>query len=220
MIQVLYGGEDHKRRATALVACTPGASLASASGPALDKKIMKIHTLCFWGHGTAHDFCGLTSMDFVSKVKEWQKWNPTIKTVEIITCNARHGTEWSEKDAAGVPQVRWVKSYTDQVKPGLKKLGLTIKALPMGMGAFGANSWSILKFHPTSQTWLYVTADGTNDNEKLMPAVAKVEHHPLFLSSKNYAIAGAAVKASEPLRTFTLDYGNLSELRAALVQLA
>jgi len=122
----------------------------------------------------------MTSSDFVAKVKEWMKWNPTITTVEIITCNSRHGTIDSRRLDDGTIERSWVKSYTDQAKPGLKKLGLVVKALPMGMGMGTANRWSILKFSPTTNTWLYVTADGEKDTDVMWPGVTRVEQDPIF----------------------------------------
>lgn len=220
MIQILYGDEGHRARAMALAAVSPGANVGLASGPALDKKIMKIDTLTFWGHGDANRFCGLTAHDFVTKVKDWRKWNPTIATVEIITCNARHGTVETEKRPNGAIETSWVKSFTDQVKPGLKKLGLVVKALPMGMGSAGAHRWSILKWSPTTQTWLYVTADGATDTDTMWPGVHAVEQHPLFQASKNFVTAGTAVKNSTPMRKYTLDFGTIAQLRGALIPLA
>ena len=220
MVQIFYGDEGHKARCTALSAATAGSSIANATGPALDKKVMKIDTLTFWGHGDATRFCGMSAMEFTNKVKEWMKWNPTIKTLEIITCNSRHGTIDSVKLDDGTIERSWVKSYTDQVKPGLKKLGLTVKALPMGMGASGANRWSILKFSPTTNTWLYVTADGEKDTDVMWPAVTKVEQDPLFKATKSFVTAGAAVKAADTLRKYTIDFGSIGGLRSALVTLA
>jgi hypothetical protein len=204
----------------ALAGANAGASVGSATGPALDKKVQRIDTLTFWGHGDASRFCGLGAGDFAGKVKDWMKWNPTIKTVEIITCNSRHGTVDSQRRDDGTIEVSWVKSYTDQVKPGLKKLGLTVKALPMGMGASGANRWSILKFSPTTGTWLYVTADGAKDTDAMWPGVTKVEQDPSFQASKNFVTAGMAVKARDTMRRYTIDYGTIGELRRALIVLA
>lgn len=220
MIQILCGDQGHRSRCTALAGATPGASVADATGPALDKKVMRIHTLTFWGHGDASRFCGLTAREFVKKVKEWRKWNPTIKTVEIITCNSRHGTLESKPLKDGTVERRWVKSYLDQVKPGLKKLGLKVKALPMGMGNVGAMRWSILKFSPTTGTWLYVTADGAKDTDVMWPAVHKVEQHQLFTTTKNFVTAAAAVKATDHMRKYTIDFGTIGQLRNALIEVA
>jgi hypothetical protein len=220
MIQILYGDEGHKNRCQALAGTVPGCSIADANGPALDKKVLNIDTLSFWGHGDASHFCRMTSTEFVDKVKEWMKWNPSIKTLEIITCNSRHGTIDSYKKDDGTVEISWIKSYTDQVKPGLKKLGLTVKALPMGMGMGSANRWSVLRFSPTTNTWLYVTGNGEKDTDEMWPGVNKVENDPLFQSTKNYVIAGSAVKARDTMRRYTIDFGSIGNLRDALVTLA
>jgi hypothetical protein len=220
MIQILYGDEGHRARCAALAGATPGSSVVKASGPAFDKKVLRIDTLTFWGHGDSSHFCDMSAVDFVAKVKEWVKWNPTIKTVEIITCNSRHGTTLSKKLDDGTVEHSWVKSYTDQVKPGLKRLGLTVKALPMGMGSGGANLWSILKFSATTNTWLYITAGGAKDIDFMWPGVYKVEEDPLFVTTKSYVTAGAAVKARDNLRKYTIDFGAIGALRAALIVLA
>ncbi|MBC8145834.1 MAG: hypothetical protein H7X80_09615 [bacterium] len=220
MIQILYGDDGHKNRCMALGAATPASSVVAASGPVLDKKVMKIDTLTFWGHGDASKFCGMTAMNFVAKVKEWMKWNPTIKTLEIVTCNSRHWTIDSRRLDDGTIETSWVKSYTDQVKPQLKKLGLVVKALPMGMGNSGANRWSILKFSPTTNTWLYVTANGAKDTDVMWPGVTAVEQHPIFLASKNFVAAGTAVKTTETMRQYTLDFGTIGQLRDSLITLA
>ena len=181
---------------------------------------MKIHTLAFWGHGDSSKFCGLTAEDFTKKVMEWIKWNPTIKTVEIITCNSRHGTLDSKPTGGGEIERSWVESYTDQVKPKLHKMGLTVKALPMGIGSAGAHRWSILRFSPTSNTWLYITADGARDTDAMWPGVHAVEQDPLFQASKNFVTAGHAVKARETRRKFTIDFGTIGQLRSSLIVLA
>ncbi|MCJ2077106.1 hypothetical protein MKK68_15855 [Methylobacterium sp. E-016] len=220
VVQILCGDEGHRARCNALQAITPGSSIANASGPALDKKAMKINTLTFWGHGDASKFCGLTATDFTAKVLEWVKWNPSIKTVEIITCNARHGTLDSEKKPDGSFATSWVQSYTDQVRAPLKKAGLTIKALPLGMGSLGANRWSILKWSATTKTWLYVTGNGAKDTDEMWPGVHAVEDSENFKVTKNYVTAGSIIKPKLNIRKFTLDFGNAGDLRGRLVVLA
>jgi hypothetical protein len=218
MIQILCGSDDHRVRCNALVAATPGSSLASASGPA-ERKVMRIDTLTFWGHGDASHFCGLTATAFVDKVKEWMNRNPTIKTLEIIACNSRHGTTYSKPRNNGTAELSWVKSYTDQVKPRLKKLGLTVKALPMGIGPSGANRWSVLVWSATTNTWLYITAGGAKDDDFMWPAVVNVQEEPLFKNTKNFVSAGTVVKARATGRQYTIDFGTIGQLRSFLTTL-
>ena len=218
MYQIFYGDNGHKERAEALAAITPGSAVAKADAPALDTNAAKLHTLIFWGHGDAHGFCGMNATAFAAKVKEWVKKNPLVKTVEIITCNSRHGTETSKK-VNGVPEVSWVKSFTDQCKPLLKAMGLEVKSLPMGIGATGACTWSVLKWSATTKTWMYVTAGGATDAD-MWVGVLKVEDDPLFVAAKNYATVAPTVKAKDTARKYTMDSGTVSTLRPALVTLA
>jgi hypothetical protein len=206
-------------RCRALAAVTPGATVSEASGPALDKRALRLHTLTFWGHGDSNTFCGLTASAFDDKVKAWLKWNPTIKTVELITCNSRHGTELSRR-VDGQIETSWVKSYTDQVKKKLQKRKLEVKALPMGMGGGHAHRWSILKYSGTTSTWLYITADGARDTDAMWPGVYAVEEHDQFKATRNYVTAGRLVKAGATLRKYTIDFGTIGELRSSLIDLA
>ena len=156
----------------------------------------------------------------MAKVKEWCKWNPTINTVEIITCNSRHSSPISKKLADGSIETSWVKPFTDQIKRKLQRENLTVKALPMGMGSMGEHQWSILKFSNATNTWLYVTADGATDNDFMWPGVLAVEQDLTFKSSKNYVTAGKVVMARETSRKYTLDFGTIADLRDRLVTLA
>ena len=221
MIQILYE-KGHEERCRNLASVTANASVGDANGPALDKKIQKITTLCFWGHGTSGKFCGMAPINFIAKVKEWKKWNPSITTVEIITCNSRHGgVAVSTKKPPPESELPWVHSYTDRVKPELRKLGITLKALPIGMGSRGVeNRWSILKWSKSTKTWLYVTAGGGNDTDGMWDGVFKVEQHDVFKRTKSFVNAGNAVKASDGLRKYTLDFGAVSQLRGSLVTLS
>jgi hypothetical protein len=54
----------------------------------------------------------------------------------------------------------------------------------------------------------------------MWPAVTKVEQDPLFKATKSFVTAGAAVKAADTLRKYTIDFGSIGGLRAALITLA
>ena len=88
------------------------------------------------------------------------------------------------------------------------------------MGSIEPMRWSILKFSPTTNTWLYVTAGGAKDTDAMWPAVHKVEQHPIFLATKDFVAAGSAVEAADVMRKYTLDFGRIGDLRNALVPLA
>ena len=51
----------------------------------------------------------------------------------------------------------------------------------------------------------------------MWPGVLKVEQDPLFQTTKNFAMAGAAVKARDNLRKYTIDFGTIGALRNALI---
>jgi len=202
---VHLGAGDHENRAKALAGVTPG----SQCGPVDISGIQKpgLDTLCYWGHGNATKFCDFTPAEFVADISKWKKWNPGIKTVEIITCNARHSTD----DV----------SYTSRAKADLKRKhpDIVLKAMPMGMGSSGAHNWSILKAHTPSKTWFYVTAGGQKDTDEMWPAVHVVENEAQNHGS-NLAVASAAVEKNTPLRKFGLKYGTFDKLRSVLVTVA
>jgi hypothetical protein len=222
MIQILYGTGsslyqadpvhgvhvgtgDHEVRAKALATVIPGShcapvSLAGIQKPGLD-------TLTYWGHGDATHFCDLTADDFVKHVSNWKKWNPSLKAVEIITCNARH-------NATGL-------AFTARVRPALRKKysDIVLKGMPMGVGSIAAHNWSILKAHAPTKTWFYVTAGGNADTDEMWPAVHLVDAEALNNGS-NLAIAGANVEKANPSRKFGLRYGTFDKLRSVLTTIA
>ena len=223
MIQILYGGSsfkdftpdlehglhaanaDHEARAKALASVSPGSQCGSVKISGIQKP--GLDTLVYWGHGDATHFCGLTAEEFVADVSAWKKWNRGLKTVEILTCNARHSTT--------------DLSFTSRVKPLLKKKysDITFKAMPMGMGTYGAHTWSILTVHVPSKTWYYVTGGGAKDTDEMFPASVLVETEAKK-HGNNFATAGAAVEVANPSRKFGLKYGTFANLRAALTPIA
>ena len=223
MIQVLYGGSeaekdehglpkpglapaDHQKRGEALARITPGAHCGHVSKPPLKKP--DLDTLTFWGHGDASKFCDLTSGEFVKVVSDWKKLNKTLKTVEIITCNARHAT-----GNAG--------SFTKQVVPLLRKKhkDIAVKALPMGVGLWGeTHIWSILLFSTVTHTWCYVTAPGKTDTEYMWPGVHKVKAEAKA-RGEDLAAGAKVVEGREKSRKYSLMYGSLDQLRPKLTWL-
>lgn len=221
MIQVLYGGRaiehdehgvptpgqgpaDHQRRGEALARLTPGAHCGPASKPPIVKP--GLDTLTFWGHGDAHSFCDLQADEFVKVVHEWKKLNKTLKTVEIITCNARHALGGSD-------------SFTKQAVPKLrsKHSDIAVKAMPMGMGTAGEiHVWSILLFSTETHTWCYVTAPGKADTEFMWPGVHKVKAEMKRLGGEDLAAGAKVVERIETSRRFGLMYGPLAQLRSRL----
>lgn len=191
--RVFWGENDHRVRATALAtayAATAGAiSDNVAQVPGLTKMVL-------WGHGTAGEFCRMRPEALVAKIRSWQVVNPTLETVEMITCNIRHAETGRH-------------SYTDKVvtelsrKPNKALKQIKFRALPICTTPDGQTcGYSILKWHPASSTWAYVAApvkDVLNHWDNHMhDGVVKLED---FMAPRgaatNYPAAFAAYKKSE-----------------------
>ncbi len=217
MIQILYGTGsayipdpvhgvnlgtgDHEARAKALASVTPAANFGPGNVSGIQKP--GLDTLTYWGHGNAMKFCDLTPAQFVENIAAWKKWNPGLKTVEILTCNARHATD--------------DKSYTAQANPMLKRkfADISLKAMPMGMGSIASHNWSILNAHVGTLTWYYVTAGGNQDTDEMWPAVHMVNAEAAKCGN-NLAQAAAQVEKNCPTRKFGLLYGTFNQLRGKL----
>lgn len=221
MIQILYGTGsgyvpdpvhgvnlgtgDHEARARALAGVTPGSNCGPVSVSGIQKP--GLDTLTYWGHGNAAKFCDMTPAQFVENVAAWRKWNPGIRTVEVLTCNARHATD--------------DLSYTSQVKPALKRKfsDITLKAMPQGMGSVSAHNWSILNAHVGTKTWYYVTAGGNQDTDEMWPAVHLVNAAAANCGN-NLVVAAMQVEKNHPGRKFGLKYGTFAQLRGTLTPIA
>lgn len=158
---IIWGEDDHQVRAKALATTynTTAQSVKDAPG-----KIANLDSLVFWGHGDPTAFCGLDSARFVGLIADWKKLNPALKTIEMLTCNARHKQD-------GFPD-----SYTEQVvnKLTTKHKDIKFKALPIAVTPSGKTAdFSILKWHPASATWAYVGAPGADKH--MWAACAKLE---------------------------------------------
>lgn len=152
--RVFWGEDDHTDRAKGLAAAyaTTASKFAgdAATVPGLTRMVL-------WGHGTADYFCGLRPETFIERIKGWQQANPTLETVEMITCNIRHIEHGTD-------------SYTDKVvtalsrKPNRSVKKLQFRALPVCVTPTGQKcGYSILKWHPRSATWAYIGAPTKNE---------------------------------------------------------
>lgn len=215
MIYVIYES-DHTKRGISLAA-TIGAKHGEI-GQTKAKAVPGLHTLIFWGHGTESVMCTKAPQQMVSYIAEWKKLNPTLKTVELITCNARHAS--GNKD-----------SYAGKIVSGLKAgflsntRNLEVKALPVTVGGKN-NAWSILLWETDSLSWVYITAPGAND-AMLMQATNLIKYdevpEPRSPTGKklveypgNIALKADKVVRAHPQRQWTMNYGMLATLRAQL----
>ena len=210
MIQILYT-QDHQARAVALASV----EAASVSG-LIDSKPSKkagLDTLTFWGHGDPFKFCTKTADELAKIIKEWKKENSSLKTVELITCNARHFSTGASD------------SFANQLKSAMRSgilsstRDIKVKGLPVGVTG-AQNAWSILLADPNTKSWVYVSAPGMNDDE-MMKGQGLIRFHDVAgrKVSFNGDIAQRAnemVKA-HPSRKWSMNYGYFNNLRKNLV---
>jgi hypothetical protein len=187
---VIWGEDDHKIRGEKLATTYNTTAQCVKVKPA---KNGDLTSLVFWGHGDPQAFCGLSSTDFVALITGWKKLNPGLRTVEMLTCNARH------------KQYGYPDSYTQQVVNNLTKkhADIKFKALPVAVSPSGKTAhFSILKWHGASATWAYIGAPGefqgpTSGFDKNMFAadVKLGDFMPPRGTHEGYARALAALRA-------------------------
>jgi hypothetical protein len=185
---VVWGEDDHEVRAKALATTYNTTAQKLSVKP---KSITGLETLVFWGHGDPSAFCSLESTPFVELVATWKKLNSGLRTIEMLTCNARH------------KQFGFPDSYTEQVVKKLtrKHADIKFKALPIATTKSGNTSdYSILKWHPGSATWAYVGAPGEDKN--MFAACFKLEDFmPPRGDQVGYVRALAALKGFKAMTT-------------------
>ena len=209
MIQILYT-HDHATRGSAL-ASTIGArhGLIGSTDP---QRIRGLDTLTFWGHGDPGRFCERTPSDMVKLIRKWKDLNGSLKTVELITCNARHCT-------SGDPLAKKIKSALHR-NIFRSTSRLKVKALPVTVTG-KRNAFSILLAETVHKSWVYVTAPGTNDS-LMMQAQNLIrweqdEEGRSFCFKGDMAARANQVVRDNPDRQWTMNYGYFNTLRANLV---
>ena len=161
------------------------------------RRAQPLETLVFWGHGDAYKLCHKTPGELVDIIKAWKKSNPTLKTVELITCNARHATGKTT-------------SYSKQVKSKLKSgirsstRDVKVKALPVTVTG-SHDAFSILLAETRTKSWVYVTGPGTND-DVMMEGARLINFHTV--NGKTVSFTGdIAARANEVIKAHRLGSG-------------
>jgi hypothetical protein len=217
MYQVLYevtnARDSHQERASALSQSLGASRCDEVNFPATRRGI---HSLIFWGHGTVLSLCGKNADEIVEIIKAWKAVNPDLKTVEIITCNARHGASdalpFVTKVKAGMR--RGFRSSTHDVK---------LKALPVNVnGALGG--YSILLAEAATKSWCYITSAGADD-KTMMYARGEMDRKASGIKKSGGQIDMATL-AEEVIKEtgrkgpngdfFTMNYGYFNTLRSTL----
>jgi hypothetical protein len=206
---------DHQTRGVALANANPGMlhGLFNHVGH-VPLKHKGLTTLAFWGHGDPFGFCGMSPQEMAKILSKWKSANPDLKTVEVITCNARHGT-------GAEPFITALKAA---MRSGFMNncSKIKVKAMPLSI-AGESNVWSILLADTIS--WAYITAPGKDDS-LMMSVNNMIRYEPIpgdpkgGIRSFNGNISERAdqVARENKVRNWTLNYGPLSTLRKNLVE--
>lgn len=201
---ILYGNE-HKDRAEALAAVVNEEVKAVASLARSSDGIVPVTsgdaTLTVWGHGDATHFSEMLDVEFGVLIKAWKKKNPSLKSVELVTCDAQHQM---------VPLAGYAKRVAKFVEESYKDI--TIKALPIGQHP---DDQSILWASAGTRTFCYITAPSQETfdhaNQRLQTLGPTYNY--------NLVEVGNAMAKERELATpnnFTVNYGNFDLLRASL----
>jgi hypothetical protein len=204
IIMILWGNE-HKDRAEALAAVCREQASAVANLPRSNQGIEPLTsgdaTLSVWGHGDAEHFSEMIDVEFGALICAWKKKNASLKTVELITCDAQHNT---------VPLSGYAKRVAKFVQRTYSDI--TIKALPVGIHT---DDRSILWASAGTATFCYLTGpdqttfDHANRRlQELAPTNAN------DLTKVGTAMAKERTLSSP--NNFTVSYGAFSGLRASL----
>ncbi|RME74684.1 MAG: hypothetical protein D6776_04735 [Planctomycetota bacterium] len=203
---VLWGAE-HEARAKALAKAVK--EKAHELVPDAEPIKTKDKTLTFWGHGGQGSFCDLTPAQFVEVISAYVKKNKKIKTIEIITCDARHKQRRGED--AFINEVVAQIQGDKKLKKRFKKIA--IKALPIAVT--GKESYSILWASEGTNTFCYIAAKKRKDMDeagKRMLQLAKTVTPKYHLGE----IGNELAKDSE--RKFSVLYGDIKNLRSYLAK--
>lgn len=156
---LIFYTNDHKARAEGLQQVTPNSQAIEITRTYQPTQVAGLHTITFWCHGDANQLCDISPSAMVTFLQRAKSLNSGLKTVEFITCNARH-----YKPGNNGP----TNSYAGSVKRGMSGItsslrGITLKAMPLG--ATGKrDAWSILLAEATTKSWVYISAPGDTDS--------------------------------------------------------
>jgi hypothetical protein len=191
---VVWGDADHKARATALGGAV-GENVADLHDAKLNLGDCKDATLTIWGHGNAEKLGGYTSGELAARLAELKVSASSIRTIELITCDASN------------PEYASGASYAKKLSTALAgaNMNLTIKGLPGGAGA----DKSILYYYSADSTFVYITFKNT--------AVMENYHDFQRNHTKAQCLAVLAVDAKDEKITYRT--GGLADFRGILVNM-
>lgn len=202
---MILWGTDHQARAEALALICGESAAAVANLPRSSNGIEPLKstdvTLTVWGHGNETHFSEMLDVEFGTLIQSWKKQNPSLKTVELVTCNAQHNAQ----PLAG---------YASRVAKFVERVyqDITIKALPKGEHS---DDFSILWANAGTKTYCYITAPSQvtlNHANQRLQALEPTYSYDLSLVA---AAMGKERTLSSP-NNFTVVGAGLQLLRASL----
>ena len=199
--------DSHKERAEALQRENVNSQAVHLKADMAPAEYKGLTTAAFWGHGSSRTLCNYNPKKLAAFVLGLKKKNAGLKTIEIITCDARH-TERKEQ------------SYVDVLLPLLDG-AVEVKALPIGQhGKTGA--WSRLLANVHTKSWAYVT--GPTEKVMLLARRTVLKQMPSDPEPVNGVPAPTDlathanywIRMADPIREWTVTYGYFNELRRVL----
>ncbi|WP_440874952.1 hypothetical protein [Thalassotalea sp. PLHSN55] len=202
---MILWGKDHQARAEALAAAYGEQAMAEASLARSNKGIQPVvcvdATLTVWGHGGATKFSDMLDVEFGVLIQNWKKQNPSLKTVELVTCDAQHNI---------IPLAGYAMRVAKYVDRDYKDI--VIKALPVGQHS---DDRSVLWANAVTSTFCYLTAPSQVTFDSANQRVQVLD--PICGGNLNEVAAEMAKeRTSFPPNNFTVSGGNLGSLRASL----
>ncbi|MDJ0716832.1 MAG: hypothetical protein QNJ54_21895 [Prochloraceae cyanobacterium] len=203
---MILWGKEHQARAQALAEICGEQSMALANLPQTKEGIQPLKskdaTLTVWGHGNANKFCEMYDSEFGVIIKAWKKQNQSLKTVELVTCDAQHNIK------------SYLAGYASRVAKFVQQdyKDVTIKALPVGQHS---EDKSILWASADTSTFCYLTApsEETFNNAKNLFEKLRGNY------SDDFSLVAQAMltqRKSSPPNNFTVNGGLLESLRGCL----
>ncbi|MEZ4453158.1 MAG: hypothetical protein R3B09_27095 [Nannocystaceae bacterium] len=203
---MILWGNEHEARARALANICGEAADAlanlSRSNEGIQPPNCSDETLTFWGHGDAKEFCELVDIELCLLVRNWKRSKSTLKTVELVTCDAQHNMQ---------PLGGYARRVAQYMQAN--KIAVTIKALPRGQHS---DDESILWANAGTRTLCYITAPS---QRTLDHANNRLQALSPGLGNDLGLVAAAMAKErtlSEP-NNFTVNGTGLDHLRPMLV---
>jgi hypothetical protein len=217
-MKMILWGHEHQQRATNLAHAVKENAADIAPLMAVPATIPKSAdtTLTIWGHGGPDSFAELTAPELATFIRAWKSRNPTLNTVELVTCDARHSDDPNNRD-----------SFTDKLMPLLitnLKVLVKVMTLPRGMSKMTCSElWATELAGSTGYYFIAADNDAALASArsifdsawaKVPPGTASAAQYDAMFAIAKPVLAKAGQGGAVPYNT---SLGALSGLRQFLV---